>query len=162
MKRTVKLVAMDVDGVMTDGGMYYSEHGEVMKKFNARDGMGIGLLRENGITPAIITGEDSKIVLKRAEKLRVDYVYIGIRDKCQAMSRLVEKLNISYDEVAYIGDDLNDLAVMKTVGLSFAPADAVSVVRDAASHVLSRKGGEGAVREMIDIILGDDALVAPA
>lgn len=153
MKTKVKLVAMDVDGVLTDGGMYYSEDGEVMKKFNTRDGMGIGLLRENGIMSAIITQEESEIVLKRAEKLKVEHVYIGIQDKCQVMRDLVEQLNIGYDEVAYIGDDLNDLNVIKMVGLSFAPSDAVPEVKRVVKHVLSRKGGEGAVREAIDFIL---------
>jgi YrbI family 3-deoxy-D-manno-octulosonate 8-phosphate phosphatase len=155
MKNRIKLVVMDVDGVLTDGGMYYSENGEVMKKFNTRDGTGISLLRENDIITAIITGEDSEIVLKRAEKLKVDQVYIGIRDKGRVMHNLVRKYNINYDEVAYIGDDLIDLDVMKKVGLSFAPNDAMPGVKQVANHVLSRKGGEGAVREAIDFLLGN-------
>jgi YrbI family 3-deoxy-D-manno-octulosonate 8-phosphate phosphatase len=155
MKSKIKLVAMDVDGVLTDGGMYYSESGEVMKKFNTRDGMGVSLLHEHGIIPAIITQEENEIVLKRAEKLKVEHVYIGAKDKCQVMRNLVEQLNVGYDEVVYIGDDLNDLEVMKMAGWSFAPADAAAAVREAASQVLSRRGGEGAVREAVDIVLGN-------
>ena len=145
---------MDVDGVLTDGGMYYSENGEVMKKFNTRDGMGIELLRKNGIIPAIITQEESKVVLKRAEKLKVEEVYIGIKDKLQVIGDLMVKYKLSLDEVAYIGDDINDLAVLKKVGLSFAPSDAIPEVKEVVHHALSRRGGEGAVREAIDFILG--------
>jgi len=151
----IKLFAMDVDGVLTDGGMYYSEQGEALKKFNARDGMGIELLRKSGIIPAIITQEDSKIVLKRAEKLKVGEVYIGIGDKLQVMKELAQKYNLSFDEVAYIGDDMNDLAVLREVGLSFAPSDAMTEVKQAVRQVLSRKGGEGVVREAVDFILRD-------
>ena len=153
MRRRISLVAMDVDGVLTDGGMYYSKEGDVLKKFNVKDGMGIVLLRENGIIPVIITQEDSKIVLKRAEKLKVEEVYVGIMDKLQVIRELAHKYNLSPNEMAYIGDDLNDLAALKEVGLSFAPNDATPEVKQVVHHVLSRKGGEGAVREAIAFIL---------
>lgn len=151
--RKIKLFAVDVDGVLTDVGMYYSEQGGVLKKFNTRDGMGIELLRGKGIILAIITQEDSKIVLKRAEKLRVEEVYIGVRDKLQAIKDLARKYNLSLDKVAYIGNDINDLAALEKVGLSFAPSDAIPDVKQVARQVLSRKGGDGAVREAVDFVL---------
>lgn len=149
----IKLFAMDVDGVLTDGGMYYSEQGEVLKKFNTRDGMGIELLRKNGIIPAIITQEESKIVLKRAEKLKVEEVHVGIGDKLQLMKELAQKYKLTLNEVAYIGDDINDLAVLREVGLSFAPSDAMPEVKQIVHQVLTRKGGAGAVREAVYLIL---------
>ncbi len=151
----IKLFAMDVDGVLTDGGMFYSEAGEVLKKFNTRDGMGIELLRKNGIIPAIITKEKSEIVLKRAEKLKVEEVYIGVEDKLEVVKRLIKKYNLSFELVAYIGDDINDIPLLKKVGLSCCPFDAVDEVKKIANYVCKTKGGEGAVREVVDIIRGD-------
>ncbi len=151
----IKLFAMDVDGVLTDGGMFYSEAGEVLKKFNTRDGMGIELLRKNGIIPAIITKEKSEIVLKRAEKLKVEEVYIGVEDKLEVVKRLIKKYNLSFELVAYIGDDINDIPLLKKVGLSCCPFDAVDEVKKIANYVCKTKGGEGVVREVVDIIRGD-------
>ena len=151
----IKLFAMDVDGVLTDGGMFYSEAGEVLKKFNTRDGMGIELLRKNGIIPAIITKEKSEIVLKRAEKLKVEEVYIGVEDKLEVVKRLIKKYNLSFELVVYIGDDINDIPLLKKVGLSCCPFDAVDEVKKIANYVCKTKGGEGAVREVVDIIRGD-------
>lgn len=151
----IKLFAMDVDGVLTDGGMFYSEAGEVLKKFNTRDGMGIELLRKKGIIPAIITKEKSEIVLKRAEKLKVEEVYIGVEDKLEVVKRLIKKYNLSFELVAYIGDDINDIPLLKKVGLSCCPFDAVDEVKKIANYVCKTKGGEGAVREVVDIIRGD-------
>lgn len=153
MKSKIRLFAMDVDGVLTDGSMYYSEKGEVLKKFNTRDGMGIELLRRNGVIPAIITQEESKIVLRRAGKLKVEEVYIGVKDKLRVIKELAQKYSLSLDEIAYIGDDINDLALLREVGLSFAPSDAVSEVKQLVHQVLSRRGGEGAVREAVEFIL---------
>jgi YrbI family 3-deoxy-D-manno-octulosonate 8-phosphate phosphatase len=152
----IKLFAMDVDGVLTDGGMYYSEEGEVMKKFNARDGMGIELLRKNGIIPVIITKENSKIVITRAEKLKVKEIYIGVENKLKVIEELVERYNLSFDEIAYIGDDINDIPLLKKVGLSCCPFDAVNEVKKIVKYVCKTKGGEGAVREVVDITLGDE------
>lgn len=157
MKSKVRLLATDVDGVLTDGGMYYSEQGEVLKKFNTKDGMGIELLRKKGIIPVIITQEESKIVLKRAEKLKVKEVYIGVEDKLQVIKELTQKYSLTLDNVAYVGDDVNDLAVLKEVGVSFAPSDATSEVQQVVHHVLSRKGGEGVVREAVQLILDNEA-----
>ena len=113
----IKLFAMDVDGVLADGGMYYSKEGEVIKKFNTRYGMGIELLRKNRIIPAFITKESSEIVFKRAEKVGVEEVHIGIEDKIKVIGELAKKYDLDFDEVAYIGDDLNDLPVLEKVGL---------------------------------------------
>ena len=150
----IKIFAMDVDGVLTDGCMYYSTEGEVMKKFNTRDGMGIELLRKNGVIPVIVTQEDSEIVKKRAAKLKVTEVYTGITDKLDLIRKVATKHDVGFPEIAYIGDDINDLEVLQKVGLSFAPGDAEEVVQKVVSRVVSRRGGEGAVREAIDFVLG--------
>jgi YrbI family 3-deoxy-D-manno-octulosonate 8-phosphate phosphatase len=149
----IKLFAIDVDGVLTDGGMYYSRDGEIMKKFNTRDGKGIELLHKNGIIPAIITQEDSEIVKIRAVKLKVKDVYCGVTDKLKTLNTIKINYDVSYDEIAYIGDDLNDLAALKKAGLSFAPSDAIDEVKNAVDYIVKQKGGEGAVREAIELIL---------
>jgi len=151
--KKIKLFAMDVDGVLTDGGMYYSKEGEVLKKFNAKDGMGIEFLRENNIIPAIVTKEDSKIVLRRAEKLKINEVYVGIKDKLKIIESLIRKYNLEFENIACIGDDINDLPVLKKIGLSFAPNDAVEQVKQIVDYVTLKNGGEGAAREAIDFIL---------
>ena len=156
----IKLFAMDVDGVLTDGGMYYTEEGEVMKKFNTRDGMGIEFLRKSKLIPAIITKESSKIVIKRADKLKVEEVFIGVEDKLKVIEELANKYNLSFEEVAYIGDDINDLPVLEKVGLSFAPDDAVPEIRQIADYVTSKEGGEGAVREAVDFILARNSAIS--
>lgn len=149
----MKIFAMDVDGVLTDGGMYYSKEGVVLKKFNTRDGRGIELLRKNGIIPVIITKENSEIVLKRAEKLKVEEVYIGVDDKLKVIEELIEKYNLSFDEIAYIGDDINDIPVLEKVCLSFAPEDVIAEVKQTVDYVTSKRGDEGALREAVDLIL---------
>lgn len=153
LNKKIKLFAMDVDGVLTDGGMYYSKEGEALKKFNTKDGMGIEILQKNNIIPVIITKEDSKIVLKRAEKLKIKEVYIGIKDKLKIIEKLIRKYNLKFENIAYIGDDINDLPVLKKVGLSFAPNDAAEQVKQIVDYVTSKNGGEGALREAIDFIL---------
>lgn len=152
-KKKIKLFAMDIDGVLTDGGMYYSEEGEVLKKFNTKDGMGIELLWKNNIIPVIITKEDSEIVLRRAEKLKVKEVYIGIKDKLKIIEKLISKYNLEFENIAYIGDDINDLPVLKKVGMSFAPSDAEYLVKQIVDYVIHKGGGKGALREAVDTIL---------
>lgn len=152
-KNDIKLFAIDVDGVLTDGGMYYSKEGEIFKKFNTKDGMGIELLKENNIIPVIITRENSEIVLRRAEKLKIEEVYIGIKDKLKIIEKLKKKYNLEYENMAYIGDDLNDLPVIKKVGLSFAPNDAALEIKNCVTHFLLKLGGEVALREAVDRIL---------
>lgn len=149
----IKLFATDCDGVLTDAGMYYTDAGDVMKKFNTKDGMGFSLLKEQGIITVILTGENSKIVAKRAEKLQIDEVYLGCKDKLTAMEELLKKYHLKMDEVAYIGDDLNDLALLKQVGYSFSVADAIERVKKEVHYVTERRGGQGAVREAIEHLL---------
>ncbi len=149
----IKLFVTDVDGTLTDGGMYYTARGEYMKRFNTRDGMGLGMLRKAGLTVAIITAENSEIVLRRAEKLNVAHVFIDVRDKVSQVKELCGELGLEISQVAYVGDDVNDLEVMKSVGLAFAVADADSRVLDVAHVRLSKRGGEGAVREAAEWVL---------
>ena len=149
----IKLFAMDVDGTLTDGKINISESGEVFKSFSVKDGLGIKLLMENNIIPAIITGRKSKIVLNRAKELGITHVYQNIQNKKDFLINLCKNLNISLAEVAYIGDDLNDLEVLECVKYSYAPKDAIEKVLNMVKYVCSRSGGEGAVREAIENVL---------
>lgn len=155
-KKNVKLFLCDVDGTLTDGGMYYSENGDELKKFNTRDGMGFQLLREAGIKTGIITSEDTKIVEKRAKKLKVDFLYQGKRDggKLAVVKEICAQLGITLDEVAYIGDDVNCMELLEAVGMKACPADACEDVK-AIPHiqVMKKRGGEGCVREFIKQVL---------
>ena len=151
--RRLKMVIMDVDGVLTDGGMYYSERGEALKKFNTKDGQGIRLLHEAGIRTALVTGETTAIVTHRAAKLEIEDVYQGAVDKLPIVKALLEKHGIRPEEACYVGDDAGDLEAMKFVGVAVAVADAVSGVKRIAHCVARRRGGEGAVREVCELIL---------
>jgi len=156
-KPNIKLFLSDVDGTLTDGGMYYGENGEELKKFNTHDGKGFELLRKAGIKTGIITSENSKIVESRAKKLKIDYVYLGVEheDKLKIAKEICEKEGISLDEVAYIGDDINCKELLEAVGLSACPANAVEEIKRIPNIIrLSKRGGEGAVREFVEVILG--------
>lgn len=148
-----KLVITDIDGVWTDGGMYYDQMGNEWKKFNTADSAGVLFLKLLDIPVAIITGEDTEIVRRRAEKLKIDHLYMGVKDKISVAKHLCDDLNISLKDVAYIGDDLNDMALLKLVGLSAAPANAPFYIKDIVDLVLNTKGGDGAFREFIELIL---------
>jgi len=155
-KKEVKLVLSDVDGVLTDGGMYYCEKGNELKKFNTRDGMGFQLLKENGIKTGIITSEETDIVMRRAKKLQVDYLYQGKRNegKFAIAKEICEKEGISLENIAYIGDDVNCLELLLNVGLAACPADAADKVkRIPCIDILSKEGGKGAFREFAEKIL---------
>ncbi len=151
--KKIKLLLTDCDGVLTDGGMYYSEKGDELKKFNTKDGMGLEKLGEAGVKRGIITGEDTHIVTNRSNKMKLDYLYQGVRDKLSVMKEIAEKMGISLDEVAYIGDDINDVDCIKAAGLGMTVADGMQAAKDAADCVLNAKGGEGAVREAAERIL---------
>lgn len=151
--KRIKLFCVDVDGTMTDGGMYFGHDGEVMKRFNTRDALGMRLLREHGIDLAIITAEDSAIVQSRARKLKIDDVHLGVEDKEALVEMLLKRRNLSWEELGYIGDDVNDLGVMRRAGLAACPHDAVPEVAVAARYVCNEFGGRGAVREVCDLIL---------
>lgn len=149
----IRLVLTDCDGVLTDGGMYYSEKGDELKKFNTKDGVGLQLLKEAGIKRGVITGEDTQIIADRAAKLQLDLLYKGIRDKRAVLQKIIEEEGITLSQTAYIGDDINDLECIRAVGLGIAVADAAVEVREAANLVLKTKGGYGAVREAAGCIL---------
>ncbi|CAG5007951.1 2-keto-3-deoxy-D-glycero-D-galacto-9-phosphonononic acid phosphatase [Dyadobacter sp. CECT 9275] len=152
----IKLFLTDVDGVLTDGSMYYTESGDEFKKFNTRDGMAFELLRKNGIKTGIITSENTQIVARRAAKIKADYLYQGHRDggKLSAAIEICNTESISMHQVAYIGDDLNCIALLKEVGHAACPADAAYQVKAIPGIIiLNRKGGDGCVREFVERIL---------
>ena len=151
--RNIKMVLTDCDGVLTDGGMYYSEQGDESKKFNTRDGMGVQRLRENGILYGIITGEDSALVRRRAQKIHANECFTGVKDKSAVLSEICDKYGLHEAEIAYIGDDLNDLQVLCRVGLPCTVSDACDEIRRAAVYITSACGGNGALREVVELIL---------
>lgn len=155
MNKLPKLVITDIDGVWTDGGMYYDQTGNEWKKFNTSDSAGIIFCHKLNIPVAIITGERTEIVERRAKKLKIDYLYQGVTNKVDVASELCDKLNISLSDVAYIGDDINDLGLLKHVGISGAPDNAAEYIKAVVKIVTKRKGGDGAFREFVEIIIGD-------
>jgi 3-deoxy-D-manno-octulosonate 8-phosphate phosphatase (KDO 8-P phosphatase) len=151
--RKIRLLLLDVDGVMTDGGIYFSESGDELKKFNIQDGYGIVKLQRAGITAGIITGRVSKIVARRAADLGITEVHQNLHDKRAAFDAILTKTGLTPEQVAYIGDDEFDLPVLTVVGFSAAPADAVPAVCKQVDYVCKREGGRGAVREVIELLL---------
>ena len=149
----IRLLALDVDGVLTDGSIYYSNKGDELKAFNIKDGLGIKLLRQSGVKVAIITGRQSDIVARRAQELGIKDVVQGREDKYQALLELCNQHGIGIEECAYMGDDLPDLGAITKAGLGLAVADAVSAVREAADWVSAYSGGCGAVREACELLL---------
>ena len=149
----IRLLAMDVDGVLTDGSLNIGAEGELFKAFNAKDGMGISLAMRNGLEIALITGRRSEIIHRRAEELGITLLYEGVKDKALQLKQIAAERGISLAEIAYMGDDLNDLPAMVQAGISFAPADAAKDVLKAVNAVASCNGGRGAVREIIELIL---------
>ena len=145
-----KLILTDIDGVWTDGGMYYDQTGNDWKKFHTYDSAGVLLARRHGVPVGIITGEETEIVRRRAEKLRVDYLFQGVKNKLEVASRLCEQLGIALSEVAYIGDDLNDIELLKAAGFAGVPASAPQYIRKLSNTDLSKKGGEGVFREFVE------------
>lgn len=149
----IRLFATDVDGVLTDAGMYYSESGDEWKKFNTRDGMGIKLLQKAGLITAIVTQERTRLVARRAEKLAIPELHQGVMDKLSVIRDMATRHGLSLREVAYIGDDVNDIEALQAVGFSAAPADGLPQVLKVVDYVCRQKGGEGAVRELTEMIL---------
>jgi len=163
--RAVRLVLTDSDGVLTDTGVYYSERGEELKRFSIRDGMGVERLRQAGIETGIVTGELSPSVVRRAEKLALPTVLLGVKDKLGAVRGLCAERGLGLDEVAYIGDDVNDLAVLAEVsrrGLTASPSDGLPSVRAVVTHVCAAPGGHGAFREFAEWILSHRAEAPPS
>ncbi|MCC8172991.1 MAG: HAD-IIIA family hydrolase [Odoribacter sp.] len=149
----IKMFLTDCDGCLTDGGMYYSENGDELKKFNTRDGMGFALLREHGIITGIITSESVALNRRRAKKLKLDILEEGCKDKASAVKRICSEYQVNLENIAYVGDDVNDLEVIQMVGLGCCPADAIASVKRVASFITEAKGGEGVIREVADKIL---------
>jgi 3-deoxy-D-manno-octulosonate 8-phosphate phosphatase (KDO 8-P phosphatase) len=149
----VKLLVLDVDGTLTDGGLYYSDSGEELKKFNVKDGQGLKLLMQTGVAVAIITASTATSTVHRAKKLGISHVYIGVEDKLTVMQSLCQQLAIDLAQVAYAGDDVNDLPALQVVGCPCTVADAVAAAKQAALYITQQKGGDGAVREICDLLI---------
>ena len=149
----IKLFLSDVDGVMTDAGMYYSENGDELKKFNTYDGMGFQLIQKMGIKVGILTKEDRQLNRARAKKLKLDFHFHGIQDKLSQLDQLLKDLDLNYSQVAYVGDDVNDIEVLKKVGFAFCPSSSIPEVLQMENiHVLKAGGGQGAIREIYNTI----------
>ena len=151
--RRIKLLVLDVDGVLTDGGLWFDDNGQLIKRFDVRDGLGIRLLQQAGIEIAFLSGGHGGATEVRARQLGIQHCLVGIKDKPEALLRLQQQLGNAMAETAFVGDDLNDLAVRPVVGLLIAPADACAPVRRRAHAVLQNKGGHGAIRELAERIL---------
>lgn len=149
----IRLVLSDVDGVLTDAGMYYGESGEELKKFNTRDGMGFERLRAAGITVGLLTSERTQLVERRGAKLRMDVLVQGAKDKLAETEAILARLGFDWPDLAYVGDDVNDREVLARAGFAAVPADAAEAVRTLAHHVCARRGGEGCLREVAELIL---------
>jgi len=152
----IKLLILDVDGCLTDGKIIYSNESAETKEFNVKDGLAIVSWIKLGNQVAIITGRESIIVKKRADELGIQHLYQGVKDKASLLRELITSLSLEFYEVAAIGDDLNDFKMLSLAGRSFTPADGVKEIREVVDTVLSKSGGDGAVREMIDIILEEN------
>ncbi len=149
----IELVVLDVDGCLSDGKLTYTDDGVEFKNFNVKDGLGIVSWLKLGKKVAIITGKSSSMVAKRAKELKIDYVFQGIKDKLSILDEILQKEGLSYENVAAIGDDLNDLKMLRCVGYSFSPKDAHELIKSEVDTVLEKKGGDGAVRQMIDLLV---------
>lgn len=150
----IKVILTDVDGVLTDTGIYYGQEGEAFKRFSVRDGMGIERLRKYaGIETIIITGENSKTVSTRAEKLKIKEYYLGVKNKEEVLEIIKKKNGFVNEEIAYIGDDSNDYEIMQLVGLKATPADGMSFIKDISDYICENKAGHGAFREFAEIII---------
>lgn len=163
--QSIRLIAFDVDGILTDGGLYLSDSGEEFKRFNSLDGHGLKMLKASGVELAIITGRTSRCVELRAHNLGIRHLYQGVGDKLGAMKNLLGQLGLAPAAAAFMGDDVVDLPVMRQVGLALSVPDAPQVVRDRAHYVTQRSGGNGAVREACELLMSAqgtlDAQLAP-
>jgi YrbI family 3-deoxy-D-manno-octulosonate 8-phosphate phosphatase len=149
----IKLVAMDIDGTLTDGAMYYSAEGDLLKRFYVRDGMGIDLLHKSGIMTAFITSEKSEIVTARAKKLKITKVILGTWTKGEDLERIAVEFGLKMEEIAFIGDDVNDIPAFNVVGFRICPNDASPLVHEFVDFISTKDGGNGAVRELAEMIL---------
>ncbi|MBI5919806.1 MAG: HAD family hydrolase [Nitrosomonadales bacterium] len=161
----IRLIAFDVDGIMTDGGLYLSDSGEEFKRFNSLDGHGLKMLKASGVELAIITGRTSRCVERRAQNLGINHVYQGVHNKLATLQLLLSELNIAIENAAFMGDDVVDLPAMSRAGLAISVPDAPQIVRDRSHYVTQRRGGNGAVREACEMLMAAqgtlDAQLAP-
>lgn len=155
---TPKLILTDIDGVWTDGGMYYDQTGNEWKRFHTYDSAGVLFAHQRGIPVGILTGETTEIVARRAKKLKIDFLHQGIKDKLSVAKEICAELGITLADVAYIGDDINDIALLKSVGWSGAPSSAPDYIKVLVNVHLSKGGGDGVFREFVEIILGGDII----
>lgn len=153
-----KLILTDIDGVWTDGGMYYDQTGNEWKKFNTYDSAGVLFAHHLGIPVGILTGENTEIVRRRAEKLHVDYLFMGCKDKLSTAEKLCREMNIFLSDVAYVGDDVNDVRLLEKVAVAGVPASAPEYIRQLATIKLTKRGGEGCFREFVETIIGPETL----
>lgn len=149
----IRLFVMDVDGTLTDGHIYMGNDGELFKSFHVKDGLGIKLLKNYGIIPAIITGRRSQIVENRCRELGLDELHQGVKNKAAKLKEIMDKYNATREQVAYIGDDMNDLSAIRAAGITFAPADCAESLRPFVDILLTKPAGQAPVREAIDMIL---------
>lgn len=149
---SIRLLSLDLDGVLTDGGVYYTDQGDAMRKYHIRDGMGIELLMATGMPVSVITASSAANIRQRMEKLKIPHFQLGVRDKLPALEAVCRSLGIGLDQVAHVADDVNDLPVLRAVGLPIAVADAVAEVKAVAAFVTAYPGGHGAVRQVCDIL----------
>jgi 3-deoxy-D-manno-octulosonate 8-phosphate phosphatase (KDO 8-P phosphatase) len=153
MEKLPKLILTDIDGVWTDGGMYYDQTGNELKKFHTYDSAGVLFSHQKGIPIGIITSEDTEIVNRRAQKLKIDYLFQGIKNKLECAKKLCAELGLTLDEVAYIGDDLGDIDLLKSVGIAGVPSSAPQYILKLSTIQLQKRGGEGVFREFVETIL---------
>tara|TARA_Y100000310_G_scaffold165155_1_gene164910 strand:+ start:7036 stop:7548 length:513 start_codon:yes stop_codon:yes gene_type:complete len=151
--KKIRLILTDVDGVLTDGCMYYSSSGEELKKFHTRDGMAVELLLQNNIKTIIVTKEKSKITISRAKKIKISKIYSNIKQKEVILNQICTKFKVTSGEILFIGDDINDEKIMKLVGLSVAPSDAINTIKNIANITTNASGGKGVLREVADMII---------
>ena len=156
MNKIIKLVATDIDGVWTDAKMHYTENGDFMKSFSTYDGMGVEMLRNKNIETVIMTSENSSIVLRRAEKLKIKEVYIDEKNKLERLKKICSNKKITLNEVAYIGDDINDIEVLKNVGISALTNNSPIKEQIEVDYITKKKGGDGAFREFAELILKEN------
>ena len=151
--KKIKLIATDVDGVLTDGGMYYSAKGDILKKFQVRDGMAVSILKRNAIPTVIITKEKNQIVKKWSLKMNIDKLFDGVKNKEKVVSKLCKSYGLSENNIAYIGDDVNDLEILKKTGFAATPKDGNLEVKKIVDYICNNLGGEGVLREICDLII---------
>ena len=154
--KDIKIVLTDVDGVLTDGGMYYSSKGDTMKKFHVRDGMAVNMLKKHNIQTIIVTKEKNRIITQWAKKMNVKKIFDGVLDKEKILKKVCKEFDVKTSNIVYIGDDVNDTTLLKNVGISVSPADAWKNTKQIVDYVSEKNGGKGVLREISDLILASN------